>query len=449
MVRGSVITFVFQIISLAVGVVSRSLLARMLHPYGMGLFTIFVFIPTLLHAASNLGLNYSIVNFIGRKRYNAAAMSGLALGGGLLISIITIAVSAVIYAIVRYAYMGRDLVELPNAAIGLAVIVYIPYMLWFCNLFVHLARNRIVAYNIVWTIQPVVAFIGYFLTWLLLPKSGDIVAKSAFVYLSYSAGVVASLIAGLVILGREGLLRWTYPKGALKESIIFGIKTHIGSFVGFLGLHMSIPFINSFIDTASLGIYTTTALPIGEAFKRIFSSISTAMLPIASSAEGEKGNTLINVVMRNTIFICVVTLAAFAVVCRPVILILFGKDYAGGVEPTLVILIWIFFTTLGKVFQSDAVGRGKPLWITYTTILTFVVLFVCSWIMVPRTGLMGAAWASTFSAIAGYLLWIILYVTRADGFSLVNSTFIKSKDFGKIFNKLFKLGRTPIQPPED
>ena len=448
MVRSSVITFVFQIASLVIGTVSRSLLARMLHPYGMGLFTIFVFIPTLLHAASNLGLNYSIVNFVGRKKYDTAAMSGLALGGALLISIITVAVSAVIYAVVRSAYTGHDLVDLPNAGIALAVIIYIPYMLWFCNLFVHLARNRIVQYNIVWTIQPAVAFIGYLLTWLLLFKSTDIVLKSACVYFSYSIGIVAALIAGLIMLSKEGLLKWTYPKGALKESIIFGIKTHIGSFVGFLGLHMSIPFINSFLDTASIGIYSTPLL-IGEAFKRIFSSISTAMLPIASSAEGEKGNTLINVVMRNTIFICGVTLGVFALVCRPVILLLFGKEYLAGVGPTLIILIWTFFTTLGKVFQSDSVGRGKPLWITYTTILTFVVLFVCSWIMVPRSGLTGAAWASTFSAIAGYMLWIFLYVTRADGFSLLNSTFVKTKDFGKIFNKLFRIGRTPIQPPED
>jgi len=447
MVRGSVITFIFQVVSLAVGVVSRSLLARMLHGYGLGLFTIFVFIPTLLHAASNLGLNYSIVNFIGRKRYDAAAMSGLALGGAFMISIITIAVSAVIYGIVRYTYMGRDLVELPNAAIILAVIIYIPYMLWFCNLFVHLGRNRIVAYNIVWTIQPVVAFIGYFLTWFLLSKSSDIVTKSACVYLSYSAGVVASLIAGMIILAREGLLRWTYPKGALREGIIFGIQTHIGSFVGFLGLKMSIPFINSFMDTASVGLYSIP-LTIGEAFKRIFSSISTALLPIASSVGEEKGNTLINVVMRNTIFICAVTLAVFAVVCRPVIVFLFGEEFSSATEPTLVILLWAFFATLGKVFQSDSVGRGKPLWITYTTILTFVVLFVCSWVMVPRSGLMGAAWASTFSAGAGYLLWITLYITKADGFSLMNSTFIKSKDFGKIFNKLFRIRKTPIHPPD-
>ena len=90
MVRGSLITLKFQIAALFIGFGSLVILARMLGDHGLGLFTIFKFIPTCLHAVSNIGLNLAIVNFIGRKKYATPELAGLAMGGGLLISVITL-----------------------------------------------------------------------------------------------------------------------------------------------------------------------------------------------------------------------------------------------------------------------------------------------------------------------------------------------------------------------
>jgi O-antigen/teichoic acid export membrane protein len=265
------------------------------------------------------------------------------------------------------------------------------------------------------------------------------VVKSAWVYLSFSLGILLSLIAGMIILARDGLIRWSYPKGALKESMKFGIQTHIGSFVGFLGLRINVPFLAYLMDTSAVGIYSIP-LVFGEAFKRIFSSISIALLPVASSIEGEKAGTLINVVLRNTIFICAIPLGIFALVCRPVILIFFSHEFEASIAPTLVILIWVFFTSLNKVFQSDAIGRGRPIWVTYAMLVTFVVLFAASWILVPLYSVMGAAWASTISSTAGFLIWIGLYIARGDGFNIAHAIIIKPKDFVRIYKRLFARG---------
>ena len=159
------------------------------------------------------------------------------------------------------------------------------------------------------------------------------------------------------------------------------------------------------------------------------------------AAEGEKARTLINVVLRITIFICVITLGLFALIARPVIFMLFEEvEYAGAYLPTLVILIWVFFLSLNKVFQSDAIGRGKPIWVTYSMLVTIIVLLVASWLLIPVMGLMGAAWASTFSSVAGFLVWMWLYIARADGFNLLHALIIKPEDFVRIYRKIFKNG---------
>jgi O-antigen/teichoic acid export membrane protein len=446
MVRGSLITFVFQVIGLVLGIIPKVLLAAMLHDRGLGMFEIFRFIPTFLHAISNLGLNSAIVNFIGRKRYTEAEMAGLSFTGGLFVSVLTLVVGGFVFTGIRYAFWGYDLIRIPNAAVILAILIYIPYMLWFCNLSVHLGRNRMLSYNIVWVLQPVVAFLGYVLIWFLVPPEADLRIKLAWVFLSYSAGILVSLAVGLAILARDGLVRLSYPKGALWQSAKFGIQIHIGSFVGFLGLRINVPFLTYLMDEAAVGIYSIPMV-IGESFKRIFSSIAIALLPVASSAEEEKGRTLINVVLRITIFICVVTLGLFALVCRPVIIFLFKEEFAPSVEPARVILIWVLFSSLNKVFQSDAIGRGKPIWVTYTTVATFAVLFASAWVLVPSMGVMGAAWASSFSAVAGFVLWIGIYLAKADGFNLAHALIIKTKDIVRISRKL--LGRTDeLQMPE-
>ena len=63
-IRGTLITFAFQAVALLLGFATRSILARLLHTDGLGLFEFFRFIPTFLHAATNLGINNSLVNFI-------------------------------------------------------------------------------------------------------------------------------------------------------------------------------------------------------------------------------------------------------------------------------------------------------------------------------------------------------------------------------------------------
>ena len=444
MVRGSLITLAFQVVALILGFASRSILAAMLHDDGLGFFEIFRFIPTFLHAVSNLGLNNAIVNFIGRKKRGVEDLAAMSISGGILISVITLALSAIVFAAIRFAFWGHDLIHLPNIYILLAVLIYIPYMLWFLNVSVHLGRNRMLAYNIVWVMHPVVMFIGFVLMRLFVPEDAALSVKTGYAYLSFCAGIIISLIVGLVILGRDRLLGWSYSKGTLKESIRFGIQTHIGSLVGFLGLKVNVVFLMAMMSVKDVGIYSIPMM-FGEAFKRLFSSISTALLPIASSAEGEKGRGLINVVMRTTIFICIVTLGAFALIARPIIFLLFDEiEFAGAYTPTLVILIWVFFTSLNKVFQSDAIGRGKPIWVTYSMLVTLTVLFVASWILVPLKGIMGAAWASTYSSIAGFLLWLGLYITKAEGFSLLHAIVIKPNDFSKIFRKLFQRGNDEV-----
>ena len=138
MVRGSLITFAFQVVALLLGVGSRVIHSAVLHAKGLGFFEVFRFIHTFLHAASNLGLNNAIVYFIGRKRYRVGDIAAMSISGGLALSIVTLAISAVVFAGIRFAFWGYDLIHLPNVFILLAVVIYIPYMLWFVKVSVHL-----------------------------------------------------------------------------------------------------------------------------------------------------------------------------------------------------------------------------------------------------------------------------------------------------------------------
>jgi len=49
---------------------------------------------------------------------------------------------------------------------------------------------------------------------------------------------------------------------------------------------------------------------------------------------------------------------------------------------------------------------------------------------------MGAAWASTLSSVVGFIWWIVVYTTKAEGFSLANAIIIKPKDISKIYREL-------------
>lgn len=63
-----------------------------------------------------------------------------------------------------------------------------------------------------------------------------------------------------------------------------------------------------------------------------------------------------------------------------------------------------------KILSADIVGRGKPLYVTYASIVSFGATLVLDVLLIPQFGIVGAAAASTIAYIISAVMLSVAYV---------------------------------------
>jgi len=93
---------------------------------------------------------------------------------------------------------------------------------------------------------------------------------------------------------------------------------------------------------------------------------------------------------------------------------LFGAGFGGAAAALRALLPGIVAYAAGTVLAGDFIGRGRPGWNAQGSVLTVVLSLVAGLLLIPRGGIVGAAWASSL-AYTGGAVWMIVRFRRATG----------------------------------
>ena len=181
-------------------------------------------------------------------------------------------------------------------------------------------------------------------------------------------------------------------------------------------LHMRLNFalLAAWHGPAAVGVFSVAVL-VGELLWNLPSALSP-ILVYSSAASGDAGDR-----DRLAARAVRVGLAATAVVALPLGLLagwllprLFGGEYAAAAPALRALLPGIVAFAPGAVLAGDFIGRGRPGWNAQASAFTLAVNLVAGLALVPRLGLLGAAWASTIAYASG-AAWMVLRFRRASG----------------------------------
>jgi O-antigen/teichoic acid export membrane protein len=412
LLRNVSITVAGYYVSTGAAALSALVVASALGPRGAGVFALARVVPAVIAALLGAGITISTPYLVAARKYPAPAVAETTLALGLLLGALGWGAWTVVGEVLR-PHFYTELPPLGGLVLGLAI----PLNL-FRNYFnsIQQGLETFVEANVVTCADDVGTLL------LVLPLVwGDVGAGDRLVVLAPTGGVLLSCIVATVLLWRRGIRprpRLHWPIAA--ESLRLGLKGHVGRIANLLTWRLDVMILAALTSVETVGCYAV-ASKAAELFRPLSASLSFVLRPVIARMSEWEARARGVLLYRRTFVLNLVAVLVMAVVGRPLIVGLFGEEFASAVPAFQILLIGLAAHGADGVLSGYNVGIGRPELNTYTALVGLLVTLVGDLALIPPYGLVGAAIASSaaYTAKAATFTAVFLAVSGASWRQLV------------------------------
>lgn len=311
-----------------------------------------------------------------------------------------------------------------------AVLIINPFMVY----------NRVIAYislvempnrkNLIESLTYVAELLLVIVLWCCAPASFAIgVAVIAF------KDVVMSIV--YTIQWRNKLFAaGDSVKNWVLKVLKFGFFPMLSVLMTTLNYRVDVIMLEGKVTDAAIGVYS-----IGVSLAERVWLIPDAMkgVLVSNVAKG-KGPEEVASVIRICNTVCLCLILGLVALGEIFITLVFGAEYAGAYQVTLILLIGAVFMVYYKMIAAYNIVLGKQR-------ISFLFLFIsvvgnvlANWILIPKMGIYGAGFASVISYSICSLLFIVYFI-RMTKIPLSQMLILSASDFKKIKAKLKRSSR--------
>jgi O-antigen/teichoic acid export membrane protein len=405
---GASLATLAQFINALTGGLTGIVVARILGPDGTGAFNVLFSAVLLITAFSTLGIETGISYHVSGDRWRpgeALRQAQLAaLGLGVLGSLIGAAI-----ALLTAGTGFRD-ISFADSAIALAAV---PVSLsWTFASMLSLALSRYGVYTLAISAQGLSLLL---LVAVLTPLFGLTGAVLAL----FAANAISALY--LLVWGFRALAPaatgWLARTGKeLRRASAFGVKAYLTNAMQYLNQRADLFILNASAAGSTVGHYAI-ALSITTLGLLLPRALSSVVLPrvaaMDASPDDHVNREVVRKSARHAVILVLAASLALAIGVQAIPLV-YGDDFRPAVELTYILLPGVAAFGVANVLAAIVVGKGKPEYSLYTTLLVTPPTIVLYLVLVPTLGATGAALASTvsYSATFGLILFYFRRVTE-------------------------------------
>ncbi len=409
--------------------------ARVLGPEGKGVVTLAFLYPELFFNLFYLSLTVSYLHHIGRGKYklgnfvaNSLLFAGILGSLAILIFWLTFFLARQqLYPGVRGIYLALTMLLTPAF-----MLIY-----YFCTILQ--GSYNIRDYNLVWLVWRIGGCFLIVLLVLILKLGvwGAIIGGS----LAISSAAVAGIYLVARITKRED---WQINPLLLKETLIDGVKIHIGGITTFLRSRVSVFILNYYLGVRDVGIFSI-AVAISEVLYLIPQATSTVLWPKASFADEKEAGRLTALVCRHTLLWITISAIILALGAKFFVWLFAGKAFFPATLPLIILLPGMVFFSLAVNLSSLIIRHRKFLFATYISSSLAIVNILVLIFLIPRYGIIGAALATLINQILSgfvsiYIFWYLSKRSPKELFCFTKEDLLLYKNFiARIKDKIVKL----------
>jgi O-antigen/teichoic acid export membrane protein len=401
---GAAMAAVSRVATTAAGAAATIVLARVLGPSGWAGYFVAQSLLVVLTAASTLGIEHGIAYFVSpgtwppRSAYLSAlriALAGGAAGAAIGIGLRLLAPSA-------FAGLPLWLTTVVAAALPFALVSF--YMSYLA-----LALDRYGAYTLLPALQAALV--------LALSASGAVIFGLRGAVVGLATATVAVAAASVAWAERRIPRARGTGEVHIRQVISFGVKGYAANALQLLNYRLDLFILSAVASASTVGRYSL-AVSLTSLLWLLPRALSDVLFPRVArlSAHGE-ANTLELVEaksLRHVSLIALVSAVSLALALEVLVVPVFGANFRGSIGLGLILLPGAMAIAISSVLSATIVGRGRPAYSLYTTLVTTPLTITLYTTLIPLSGATGAAIASTISYLCGLLLTCWFY-RRATG----------------------------------
>lgn len=375
------------------GFLSQIIVARSLGPSGKGSYSLILLAVNVVFNLTHLSIGSANAHFTGRKPHWRGAIIGNSLVSALSLGVI-LATAGYLFG---ENYIPKWMPGVEERLIRLTLLA-LPALLiieYFSQII--LGLNRVGIFSGLWVTREglYTAGIGIFAIWGILSVSNAI-----DIWIG-SVAVTAILSIFLATRGNTRPIKFN-PHILLKMGK-FSLQSHIANLSSFLRWRLDLLVMAHYLDTEAIGWYSV-AMAIAMTLWWLPSAVAQVLIPHISALDGMAGNSLTPKLSRISLFFSGLAGLGIILIGLPAVRFLFGRDFTPAFPALAILVPGMVIFSIGKLLAGDLLGRGKPQYAMWISVIGMIVSLISNLILVPIWGIIGASIAASINhAMVGLL----------------------------------------------
>lgn len=376
------------------------LIARILGPEGKGIYALAILLPTIITRFTNLGIAPASVYHIGQNVFDEK----LVFGNNVLLSAILGCVSICI-GVICIVFLHNTFFAGINKWYLLLVLLLGPLLLFNVYLmFVLLGMEKIKAYNLMAILHACFLFTLSMIALLIL-HAGVLGILIALI-LSF---VFANLFLFFSVKSYTHGISFDLSLNYLKKMLNFGGASNTSNILTYLNYRFGMLLVSYFLTTVAVGFYSI-AVGIAEQLWLVSTAVGTVLFPRISTERNEyTRRKLTPVVTRNVLMITALGALGLYFVSPWLVTFIYTETFSFSIKPLQILLPGVVALSVWQLLHQDIAGRGKPMLNVYVNLIAVILNVLLSLLLIPKYGISGAAWATTFSYCGALLGAAVIY----------------------------------------
>lgn len=403
------------------------LVARVLGPKKLGIFSLVTTFPILVTAFANIGIPQANIYFIGKKKNAFSDVSS-----NCLIFCIVIGLMAIAICYLLKDYVLKTLLKGVNAVYLLSIIPIIPLVLLNGFLLSMLrGTNRFRLFNLGRLLSSLLGFGGLVFALIILSSGISGAILSVIVVTILTSAYYVSVVNNFAPFKRR------FNPLLARNSIIYGFKSYLQNLVGFLQYRLDLFLIAFFLGKDDVAYYAVAAAVAGVIW-HIPDSIGTVLFPKLSSTEKtEVIHHLTSIACRHTIFITGIAAVMLFAASGFLIKRIYGIEYTSAIRPLLILLPGVVMMSIYKVLTRNFSSRNRQQISVVAAASALILNVGLNVLLIPQLGITGVALSSTvsYSVTSGMLL---VFFLKESGSGLKETVLMDRGDFRVYTDSLSK-----------
>lgn len=402
-----ILSYFYQVGNVILGFVSIVLLTKILSPADWGYYTLFQNLVMMTSIIGSFGLASAVVYFVASSKIEKFRL----VYNFILFQVLLSVVIVVLFYVINN-YISKDLVKLNIPKFYLLFFLQLSFMM-VNNIITGLMRGDFM-FN---KINFIVCFINivtvglYAIFYFFKPFEFDLNTVLYFLIFCSIAQFISTLFIYYVKDGKNLLTFSFLTRSEIKAVYKFILFVYIANVLQIFVYKIDTWILYKYFNSTLTGVYAL-AVTVAQTTWLFATAVSTILFSIASKETLENSKSILLTYIRIAFVVSIfigVSLLVFLYFFSDLI---FGKDYRQILYIIPILFVGIVPFSINIVAASFLAGLHKNHYNLIGSLLSFIVVLILDFILIPHYGYWGASIATVFSYIVTTIYVLIILKTK-------------------------------------